>query len=128
VAVPLDLPGPQDAFLRELLTDGLSRAGRQAVFRKALALGADSAYLRAVYGNQAAGDGAIAEGVGQLREAARLAPGYAAVWFSLARGLIKARAYPQARVALATGLALGPTTEETADIVQALDKRVESKP
>jgi len=127
-AVPLDLPGPQDALLRELLTDGLTRAGRQAVFRKALALGADSAYLRAVYGNQAVGDGAVAEGIAQLRAAARLAPGYAAVWFSLARGLIKARAYSEARAALATGLALGPTTEDTADIARALDQRAEPKP
>ncbi len=114
-APKLDLPGPQDLVLRRILK-GRTQADRRTVFRQALAMGADSAYLRGVYGEAAAADGAVAEGVAELRAAVRIEPGYAALWFSLARAQLRGKDLPGARAALARGRALSPLADEVRDL------------
>jgi hypothetical protein len=112
----LDLPGPQDWYLRRLLTPGATVRDHRAIYREALAAGGDSAYLRGVYGDLAAANGGVADAVTALRGAVRIEPGYAALWFSLARALIRARDFPGARAALAKGRALSPAAEEIGEL------------
>src|SRR6185503_18902386 len=99
---------------------GATPAGRRLLYGKALAMGADSAYLRGVYGDLQIGDGAVAEGVTAVRAALRVAPDYAALWFSLARGLLKGKDPAGARAALARGRTISPQADEVRELETAL--------
>jgi len=109
----LDLPGPQEAYLMRVVA-APDLAARRAVWRAALAAGAESAVLDGAFGESAleGNPPAAAEAAGALARAVAIAPDAGGLWISYGRALTGAGRLAAARAALAKARELNPLHDD----------------